>query len=273
MPVVVEGFLWVAGRVPAARKGLWRAVFEIFATYFRDVEFWTFMNYGYVQPTGEPELTLLEHDVRDRYAIQLYHRVATGADLRGLEVLDVGSGRGGGASYVKRYLGPRRVVGLDLAAAAVAFCRRVHRVPELEFLQGDAERLPFPDAAFDAVINVESSFCYPSFARFVAEVRRVLRPGGHFLFADIRLRHELEALHRSLADSGLRVVAHTDITRNVANALILDSDYRASTGQRTAPWWLRRLFDVFLGVAGTRIPNQLQDGRMAYLVYRLDKAE
>jgi SAM-dependent methyltransferase len=269
--VVVEGFLWLAGRVPAARKGLWRALFEFFATHFRDVEFWTFMNYGYVPTAGEAPLTLAEADARDRYAIHLYHRVAIGADLRGREVLDVGCGRGGGASYVKRYLDPRRVVGLDLAAAAVAFCRRVHRVPGLEFVHGDAERLPFADESFDAVINVESSFCYPSFERFVAEVRRVLRPRGHFLFADIRLRHEIEPLHRALADSGLTVVARADITRNVADALMVDSDYRASTGRRAAPWWLRRLFDVFLGVAGTRIPNQLRDGRMAYCVYRLDK--
>jgi ubiquinone/menaquinone biosynthesis C-methylase UbiE len=46
--------------------------------------------------------------------------------------------------------------------------------------------MPFPDASFDAVINVESSHCYPSMGRFLSEVHRVLRPRGSLLFADLR---------------------------------------------------------------------------------------
>ena len=49
-------------------------------------------------------------------------------------------------------------------------------------MQGDAQDLPFPDESFDAVINVEASHIYPNFERFLGEVARVLRPGGHFLY-------------------------------------------------------------------------------------------
>jgi ubiquinone/menaquinone biosynthesis C-methylase UbiE len=45
-------------------------------------------------------------------------------------------------------------------------------------VHGDAENLPFPQVSFDAVINVESAHCYGSIERFLAEVHRVLRPGG-----------------------------------------------------------------------------------------------
>lgn len=48
-------------------------------------------------------------------------------------------------------------------------------------MQGDAESLPFPEQPFDAVINIDSAYHYPHHPRFLAEVARVLRPGGHFL--------------------------------------------------------------------------------------------
>ena len=55
---------------------------------------------------------------------------------------------------------------------------------------GDAESLPFGDEMFDAVVNVESSHCYGSTPAFLAQVKRVLRCGGHFLFADLLDRSE-----------------------------------------------------------------------------------
>ena len=51
---------------------------------------------------------------------------------------------------------------------------------------GNAIDLPFSDSSFDAVISIEASHRYPSFETFLREVRRVLRPGGHFMFADMR---------------------------------------------------------------------------------------
>ena len=76
--------------------------------------------------------------------IQLYHSTATRAgELAGKRVLEVGCGHGGGASYLTRTLGPASYVGLDLNSAGIEFCRRRHQVPGLEFVQGNAENLPF----------------------------------------------------------------------------------------------------------------------------------
>ena len=97
-------------------------------------------------------------------------------------------GRGGGASYLSRYLGPRSVTGIDISPRAIAFCRRVHDNPGLRFRVGDAERIPARDNSVDAVVNVEASFCYASLDRFLAEVTRVLRPGGRLHIADITVQ-------------------------------------------------------------------------------------
>ena len=69
----------------------------------------------------------------------------------------------------------------------------------------DSEDLPFPDDSFDAVINIESSHTYPNFSRFLAEVARVLRPGGHFLYTDVRNTPDIAAWEAALADADDRV--------------------------------------------------------------------
>lgn len=270
--MLAETFLWATQRSPRLRRALWRGLFEFLAGNYRDVTWWRYMNYGYAAlDGGETVPRLRQEDAADRYAINLYHHLAAAVPLAGRDVLEIGCGRGGGSSYIARYLAPRRMVGIDISSRAIAFCRRVHRHPNLEFRHGDAEAVPFPDGSFDAVVNLESSFCYGDFDRFVAEAMRVLRPGGYFLFADIRMDHEVAALDDALARSGLDQISRTDITANVVRALTLDSDRRAaSKGSRVARP-LRRLFDVFMGVEGTRIPEHLRDRRMIYLSYCLRK--
>jgi SAM-dependent methyltransferase len=61
--------------------------------------------------------------------------------------------------------------------------------------------------SFDAVINVEASHCYPSLPRFLAEVARVLRPGGHFLYADVRRCHQLENWDATLAVAPMQIMS------------------------------------------------------------------
>jgi len=60
-----------------------------------------FMNYGYSKDNYKIEIE--ETDEKNRYSIQLYHLVATGVDITGKDILEVGCGRGGGLSYINRY--------------------------------------------------------------------------------------------------------------------------------------------------------------------------
>jgi hypothetical protein len=107
----------------------------------------TVMNYGYValDPKAQP-VSLDAKDEHNRYCIQLYHKVASAIDLRGLDVLEVGSGRGGGAAYIKSYLGPSSMTGVELAENAVTFCQSY--CPRGHLLWADTRPLHHLDALY-----------------------------------------------------------------------------------------------------------------------------
>ena len=75
----------------------------------------------------------------------------TKSPLEGLKVLEVGSGRGGGAAYIAKYLNPAQIIGVDISTSAIALCKKNYTLSNLTFQQGDSERLPFEDNNFDAV--------------------------------------------------------------------------------------------------------------------------
>ncbi|ORV55563.1 SAM-dependent methyltransferase [Mycobacterium fragae] len=223
-----------------------------------------FMNWCY-EEDPPMNLPLDAADEPNRYPIQLYHRTATqSGELTGKQVLEVGCGRGGGASYLMRALGPASYVGLDLNAAGIDFCSRRHRLPGLRFVQGNAENLPFPAESFDAVINVESAALYPHFDRFLSEVGRVLRPGGTFLYADTRWRFDLTRWESALAGAqGLRIVSWREINAEVMRGMELHSPAISAATQSVVPRFLRR----WARKQDSLVLRNLESGRLLYRMY------
>ncbi len=182
-----------------------------------------FLNYGYSEVGCEPAKWIAPADYRHKHHLSLVRHVLSGVELAGMTVLEVGSGRGGNCYYVSRYTPAKRVIGIDLCEANVRFCRAVHDLPNVAFLRGDAERLPFRDEEFDVVLNLESSHCYPHFGRFLAEVYRVLRPRGMFCYADLSFTEfpELSWEHRrkTLDAVPFVLLAEEDISEPVFRSL------------------------------------------------------
>jgi len=124
---------------------------------------WAFMNYGYAPSPADIDVPPLQSsDERNRLCIQLYLHAIDHADLQDKDVLEVGSGRGGGALFISRYMQPHSMTGLDFSQGAVDLCNRNRFAPGLIFVCGDALSMPFPASSFDAVVNIESSHCYES---------------------------------------------------------------------------------------------------------------
>ena len=229
-----------------------------------------FMNYGFAQLDGG-QLALESRLEPHRYAIQLYDHVAANGAVQGKDLLEIGCGRGGGASYLAAALQPRRYVGLDINKSAVACNRRLYRdQPNLEFIAGDAHALPFGDATFGVALNVESSHHYRDLDTFLGEVHRVLVPGGTFLMACFPRRNEL-ALREPLARSAFACVFEEDITANVVRALEIDSGRREAAVDRLCPAPLRTFAREFAGVRGSELYDSFASGRRRYLNFVLRK--
>lgn len=258
---------------PHLRRLIWRQWYQFLAGYYQRRD-WLFMNYGYapIDPHIE-KLTLDDADEPNRYCIQLYHHLVNAVNLRDLKVLEVGSGRGGGSYYMKSYLGPETMVGLDFSEKAVTFCNKSYFVEGLSFVTGDAEFLPFGDNSFDVVVNVESSHCYGSMDGFLMQVKRVLRPGGYFLYADLRGINKIDILHKQLRRSGMTLIKETNITPNVVQALDLDNERKTMLIQKSIPKLLLKSFQEFASVKGSSLYEGFRTGRVVYLSFVLQKYE
>jgi ubiquinone/menaquinone biosynthesis C-methylase UbiE len=96
----------------------------------------------------------------------------------GMEVLDVACGTGNATLPAAR--AGARATGLDLSPDLLAIAREraADAMIEVEWVEGDAQDLPFPDESFDRVISVFGHMFAPDHERVAAELRRVCRPGG-----------------------------------------------------------------------------------------------
>lgn len=115
------------------------------------------------------------------------HRLVERAPLPlGTRVLDVATGTGGVAMAAAQRVGPTgRVVGIDLASDMLAYARQKLAAADLatvEFREGDAEHLDFPDQCFDVVLCAASLFFVPDMLAALREWGRVLAPGGYVGF-------------------------------------------------------------------------------------------
>ena len=109
----------------------------------------------------------------------------------GQTVLDLGCGAGFDAFLAARRMGAKgKVIGVDMTPEMIA---KAHHnasllgVTNVDFLQGEIEDLPLPDASFDLVISNGVLNLCPDKPRVLAEVFRVLKPGSRLQMADILL--------------------------------------------------------------------------------------
>jgi len=240
-----------------------RAYFEVLSFLFRNRKDWTCINYGYA-PDGGELLKLSPAQENERLPIQLYHLVASGADLRNKDVLEISSGRGGGANFVAGHHRPRSYCGLDVAASAVGFCKRHHRQPGLTFIRGDAMELPLAPASMDAVLSVEASHNYTDRAHVFRQIFTILRPGGHFLYTDV-LTHSLYLRAVGfLKDAGFEILKDEIISPQVLVSMEKENERKLSMIKRIVPGPFLKLAKFCVGTTDSYPYLKIKEGESTY---------
>ena len=136
-------------------------------------------------------------------------------------LLDVGCGTGAAVREAASFVS--RAVGLDLAPRMIDEARRLAvDLPNAEFEVGDSEALPFADAEFTAVLCSTSIHHYPDPGKAVAEMARVLAPGGRIAIGDAnrdRLSVKLlDRISRRLQTSHVRILNSAELSAFLAEA-------------------------------------------------------
>jgi ubiquinone/menaquinone biosynthesis C-methylase UbiE len=186
--------------------------------------------------------------------------VQLAAPEEGERVLDVACGTGPVARYAAALVGPSgRVIGLDLNAGMLAIARALPQREgiAIEWREGDATALPFPDASFDRVCCQQGLQFFPDRPAALREMCRVLVPGGRLALSVWRgLEHQpfyaalTEALERYVspeAAGSLRAaftLANAQVSRELQN---VGGPHKADTScgvtsRRLSHWERRKVY-------------------------------
>ncbi len=151
-------------------------------------------------------------------------------------ILDVGCGTGKLLKSAEARFPGAKLVGVDAAIEMVKYAQASNPIGTIQFQQAMAEELPFPNASFDLVFSTMTFHHWSNQTKGIAEVARVLTPGGRWLLADfvasgfmrpvrrlLRLHQfpERAALENMLSDAGLKVVAERRIRRLAAQIAVM----------------------------------------------------
>jgi surfactin synthase thioesterase subunit/SAM-dependent methyltransferase len=243
-----------------------------------------FLNWGYRSLPGVADWAArpTEAGMVNADHIRLVREVIGPEPLDGCDLLDLGCGRGGSLMVLEQDWRLRRLIGADLSPANLAACRRLlERVPQRarsrRLQPVDASALPYPDASLDVVLNIESSGAYADQAAFLAEVARVLRPGGRLLFADLLPAELATALQEAAGALGLACLRARAITANVLAARAASAAVEARLFAPAAVAAVDRdgvlagLLDQLRAGPGSAMDAQLRAGRLGYHILQFRK--
>lgn len=230
-----------------------------------------FMNYGFKNLLADEELNLLHDDEKNRYFIQLYDHAISSIDLYYKDILEVNSGRGGGASYINRYYAPKTYTCIESTKNLVNFCNSYYNEPGLSFIKAKENDLPFKNESFDAVINIGNARFYDDLPSFLNEAFRVLRKDSLLIFADIIEKNQLETVKHHLRMAGFTIEHKSDITKNIVAFIEDEKIHEYKFKKERIPEFMKKAFSPFIKTNDSEISESLLQGNAVYMSFILKK--
>jgi arsenite methyltransferase len=146
-----------------------------------------------------------------RFLTALQHPIDWLNIPQGGVALDVGSGPGSVTASLAHAAGPDGLaLGVDISEAMLARAVRAHAGPQVGFLRADAQQLPLRDQTVDAAVSIAVMQLIPDPAAALAEIARVLRPGGRLAVMVPTLRPPVD-VWQILPNGGAHVFSEDEV--------------------------------------------------------------
>jgi len=165
--------------------------------------------------------------------------------LDGKRALEIGCGQGFGMEIILGQFGAAEVSGIDLDPQMVAGAQKriLRHAGRAEASVGDVAAIPAPDQSFDAVFDFGVIHHVPAWEEAIREVRRVLKPGGVFVFEEVSKQALDRWVYRTLfkhpkenrfaAENFAAVLEHYGMPVGEKLVSFFFGDFFAGVGQRT----------------------------------------
>ena len=160
------------------------------------------------------------------------------------------------------------IVGLDIGTSKIT-CVVAELKPDGRMEVVGLSSQPSSGLKKGVVVNIEASHIYLDCQKFFGEVARVLRPGGHFLYADVREPRLIPGWEADLAAMPMRIESQKVINAEVLRGLTKNSPRTSELIHRNLPVFMRRFGREFAVVEGSWLFNDLQSDELTYRVYHL----
>lgn len=191
-------------------------------------------SYTLIAPFYDAFVTVATRSARKRSLAALFGSTSG-------KVLILGVGTGLDLPYLPLQ---HQYVGVDLTAAMLKHARPRAAGLQCVLLRGDAQCLPFPDASFDAIVLHLILTVVPEPTLCIAEVARVLRPGGQVLIFDKFLRHGETGWKRWINPLTRRIATRLDVVFEEVMESAASLQVTANEAVLTGGWfrliWLQK---------------------------------
>ncbi len=221
-------------------------------------------------PKNSPEFQS-ENNSQNKNTLQLYKQLIAFIETKNKKILEVGSGRGNGASYIYRHYMPQQYTGIDLSGKSIEYCKSHYNIPGLEFMKGEPENLPFPSHSYDVVINVQFIQSFINTQNYFDEVYRVLTRGGHFLMTDMIKKEFVDKICYQLIDIGFEIVSVKDMTDKIIANIEENSIHSSSKTKKQLHDISNNPYQIYPGGRTDKSLRHLSNGTYEYWSYVLKK--
>lgn len=224
--------------------------YNLHLSYIKDPDNFIFMNYGYA------DLDSNNYPIQRRklsypydkwyYQSNLYIKTIEEGRVASGNLLDVSSGRGGGASLCKTLFNFDKVYGLDINPTNIEFSK--NKFKGVDYTVGEASNIPFSDNYFNLITCIEASSYFPQIELFLQEAYRVLKPEGilsivQYSSNDIASTY----LNENVWKYKFNIEKEIDIT--------LNSKVASSVDKHRFSYIDTELFEVFSNAENTMLTN------------------